>query len=70
MTAEKLPTDIPVLALTVAEAARSIGLSESVFRRDVLPHVRSVQVGHQRIVAVINELGHWLYLNGRFADED
>jgi hypothetical protein len=69
VTREKLPVDIPVLALTVAEAARSVGLSESVFRREVLSQVRSVQVGRRRVVAVV-ELERWLYLNGRIADDE
>ena len=51
-----------------ADAARSIGLSESVFRREVLPQIRSVQVGRQRLIAVI-ELERWLYLNGHITND-
>lgn len=70
VTDKKLPpVEVPALALTVADAARSIGLSESVFRREVLSELRSVQVGRQRVIAVI-ELERWLYLNGRMADDE
>jgi hypothetical protein len=68
VTDRKLPVDIPRVALSVAEAGRSIGLSKSTFRRDVLPQIRSVQVGRQRLVALI-ELERWLYLNGRISDD-
>ena len=60
---------MPALASTVAQAAASLGLSENHFRRDVLPHVRSIKVGKVRIVPVI-ELERWLYLHARFADEE
>jgi hypothetical protein len=69
VTSKKPPVDIPLLALTVGEAARAIGLGEHVFRREVLPQVRSVKVGRQRLVAVI-ELERWLYLNGEITDDD
>ena len=69
MTAPREPADVPALALPVAQATASLGLSENHFRRGVLPHVRSIKVGKVRIVPVI-ELERWLYLNGRFADED
>jgi len=60
---------VPAPALPVAQAAASLGLSENHFRSEVLPHVRSIKVGKVRIVPVI-ELERWLYLSGRFADED
>lgn len=69
VTAPREPAEIPALALPVAQAAASLGLSENHFRRDVLPHVRTIKVGRVRIVPVI-ELERWLYLNGRFADEE
>jgi hypothetical protein len=69
VTKKNPPVDVPVLALTVPKAARSIGLSEQAFRREVLPQVRSVKVGRQRIVAIV-ELEHWLYVNGRVDDDD
>ena len=69
MTEPRQPAPVPTLALRVEHAAASLGLSESAFRRDVLPNVRSVKVGRVRVVAVI-ELERWLYLNGRLADDD
>ena len=61
--------DLPVLALTVEQAAASLGLGSQVFRRDVLPRVRSIKVGRTRIVPVI-ELERWLHLHAEFADEE
>ena len=69
MTPPRQPAEAPSLALTVEQAAASLGLSQSHFREHVLPHVRSIKVGRVRIVAVI-ELERWLYLHGRFADEE
>lgn len=69
MTAPRQPADVPSLALPVDQAAASLGLAESHFRQHVLPHVRTIKVGRVRIVPVI-ELERWLYLNGRFADEE
>ncbi len=69
VTDPQQPVPIPPLALRVADAAAAIGLSESAFRREVLPHVRSVKVGKARVVAVV-ELERWLYLNGRLVDEE
>jgi hypothetical protein len=69
MTASRQPADVPSLALPVDEAAAALGISENHFRREVLPHVRSIKVGKVRIVPVI-ELERWQYLNGRFADEE
>ena len=60
---------IPTLALTVDQAASSLGLSTANFSERVLPHVRTVKVGRVRIVPVV-ELERWLHLNGRFADEE
>ena len=69
MTPPQKPRDVPALALPVEQAAASLGLAENHFRQHVLPHVRSIKVGRVRIVPVI-ELERWLYLNGRFADEE
>ncbi len=69
MTEPRPDLDPPALALPVAQAAASLGLSESNFRSNVLPHIRSIKVGRARIVPVI-ELERWLHLNGRFEDED
>ncbi|HUR86950.1 MAG TPA: hypothetical protein VMY78_16575 [Solirubrobacteraceae bacterium] len=69
MTEPTEPAHVPSLALPVDYVAASLGLSENHFREHVLPHVRSIKVGRVRIVPVI-ELERWLYLNGRFADEE
>ena len=69
VTPPRKPSDVPALALPVEQAAESLGLSQSHFRQHVLPHVRSIKVGRVRIVPVI-ELERWLYLSGRFEDED
>lgn len=69
MTKPGEPADAPALALSVEQAAASLGISQSGFRRYVLPRVRSVKVGKTRIVPVV-ELERWPYLHGRFADEE
>ena len=69
MTNPTPPTNVPILALSVAQAAASIGLSENVFRSQVLPTLRSIKVGKARIIPVA-ELEKWLYLHARFEDED
>ena len=69
MTAARKPVELPVLALTIEQAATSLGLGQEVFRRDVLPRLRSIKVGRTRIVPVA-ELERWLHLNAQFADED
>ncbi len=50
-------------------SGRVAGLSETNFRTNVLPYVRSIKVGRARIVPVI-ELERWLHLNGRITDEE
>lgn len=69
MTEPRRHHDPPTLALPVDQAAASLGLSETNFRNNVLRHVRSIKAGRTRIVPVI-ELERWLYLSGRFADDD
>jgi hypothetical protein len=69
MTEPRQSAPVPTLALRVEHAAASLGLSESTFRRDVLPNVRSVKVGRVHVVAVI-ELERWFYLHGRLGDEE
>jgi hypothetical protein len=69
VTAPRQPAGVPSLALPVDQAAASLGISENHFRREVLPHVRSIKLGKVRIVPVI-ELERWLYLHGRFADDE
>ena len=72
----KIPDRRPVtltprrsLAIPVADAAASLGLSENTSRHNVLPHIRSIKVGRMLIVPVI-ELERWVHLNARFVDED
>jgi len=69
VTKPRPPIDLPALAVSVEQAAKSLALTEAHFRAHVLPHVRSIKVGRAQIVPVI-ELERWLYLNGRFVDED
>lgn len=68
VTERRRDVDPPRLALSVAEAAAALGVSETHFRRYVLEHVRSMQIGRQRVVPVV-ELERWLYLHAHFADE-
>jgi hypothetical protein len=69
MTKPRASVDVPPLALSIDQAAVALGVSLNTFRRYVLPYVRSVKLGQVRIVPVA-ELGKWLHLNARFADED
>ena len=69
VTAPRKPVHVPPLALPVDQAAASLGLSETNFRNNVLPYVRSIKVGRARIVPVI-EIERWLHLNSRFEDEE
>ncbi len=69
MTEPQQRPPVPPLALPVSDAAAAIGVSETVFRREVLPYVRSVRIGKARVVAVV-ELERWLYLSGRLGDEE
>ena len=50
---------IPRLALTVAEAAASLGVSDDFFREHVAPELRIVRAGRKRLIAV-KELERWL----------
>jgi hypothetical protein len=50
---------VPRLALTIDEAAASIGVSESHFRRHVLDHLKVVYNGGARLIP-IGELVRWL----------
>ena len=49
----------PRVALTIAEAAAAIGISESSFRRYVLPNLRVIQAGPRLTLVRINELDRW-----------
>ena len=53
---------LPRLALSIAEAAEAIGVSESHFKRHVLPRVRTTLIGRRRVVSVRE-------LEGRRANE-
>jgi hypothetical protein len=61
--------EVPRLALPIDQAAAAVGLSETNFRSNVLPQIRSIKVGRTRIVPVL-ELERWLYLNARFGDDE
>jgi hypothetical protein len=50
---------VPRAALTLDEAAGSLGVSSSSFKRHVLPHLRVVRRGSLRLVPVA-ELQRWL----------
>ena len=69
VTEPRPPLDVPTLALPVDQAAAAVGLSETNFRNNVLPHVRSIKVGRARVVPVI-EFERWLYLAARFVDDE
>lgn len=56
----------PRLGLTVAEAARAVGISESSFKRHVQPELRIVRRGSLRIIPV-PEIERWLEGNATFA---
>ena len=49
----------PRLALTVDEAAASIGVGRSLFYTSVLPQLRIVRVGSKRLIPLA-ELDRWL----------
>ncbi len=53
----------PRLAVTLAEAATVIGVSEASFRRHVLPALRVVEVGPRLTLVRIAELDRWLERN-------
>lgn len=58
--AGRWPPSIPRVALRIAEAAESIGISESTFRRYVLPELRVVAVSPGLTVVRVAELDHFL----------
>lgn len=55
--------EVPRAALTVREAARSIGVSLSTFRRHVLPTIKAVRLGGSVIIHQA-ELDGWLERHG------
>jgi AraC-like DNA-binding protein len=56
----------PRLALTIEEAARAVGMSESSFKRHVQAELRIVRRGSLRIVPV-SEIERWLESNATLA---
>lgn len=56
----------PRLGLTVEEAAKAVGMSESSFKRHVQPELRIVRRGSLRIIP-IPELERWLEENATLA---
>lgn len=56
----------PRLGLTVEEAAKAVGMSESSFKRHVQPELRVVRRGSLRIVPV-PEIERWLEGNATLA---
>jgi excisionase family DNA binding protein len=60
------PAPVPRTALTIEEAAASLGVSLSHFRRHVLPHLRVIRSGSCRLVPVA-ELGRWASENATLA---
>jgi hypothetical protein len=56
--AKKLPTSIPRIALTPAEAAAAIGVGPDFFDQNVAPELRMIRRGRKRLVPV-TELERW-----------
>lgn len=56
----------PRLGLTVEEAAKAVGMSESSFKRHVQPELRIVRRGSLRIIPV-PEIERWLEGNATLA---
>lgn len=56
----------PRLGLTVEEAAKAVGMSESSFKRHVQPELRIVRRGSLRIIPV-PEIERWLESNATMA---
>lgn len=57
---------VPRTTLTLEEAAASIGVSLSHFRRHVLPDLRVIYSGNVRLVSLV-ELAHWAEKQARLA---
>jgi hypothetical protein len=57
---------VPRFALTIEEAAASLGYSESTFKRYVLPHVQVIRKGSTRAIPV-PELERWARENAAIA---
>ena len=63
---KKLEAPIPRVALTVPEAAASLGVSASHFKRHVQPSLRLIRSGSCRMVPVA-ELERWTQENATLA---
>ena len=50
---------VPRVTLTLAEAAAALGISESSFRRYVLPELRVVSAGPRLTLVRVSELDRW-----------
>lgn len=54
---------VPRLAMTEAEAARFLGMSRYAFRRNGLPHCRSVRLGYgprgRPTIVAVDDLRDW-----------
>jgi hypothetical protein len=57
---------VPRTALTLEEAAASLGVSLSHFRRHILPELRVIYSGNVRLVPVA-DLAHWADKQARLA---
>lgn len=64
--AKKLPTEIPRIALTPAEAAAAIGVGPDFFETNVAPELRVIRRGRKRLVPV-RELEAWITRNSEGA---
>ncbi|HVQ58404.1 MAG TPA: hypothetical protein VMS60_05790 [Solirubrobacterales bacterium] len=64
--AKKLPTAIPRIALTPAEAAAAIGVGPDFFEARVAPELRLIRRGRKRLVPV-GELERWISENAEYA---
>jgi hypothetical protein len=64
--AKKLPTGIPRIALTPAEAAAAIGVGPDFFDENVAPELRVIRRGRKRLVPV-SELERWTAENAEHA---
>jgi hypothetical protein len=57
------------VALTLTEAAQSLGVSEASFRRHVLPDLRVVQLGPRLTVVRVTELDRFLQRREALSNE-
>jgi excisionase family DNA binding protein len=62
MTTGRIRPPVPRLALSIEEAAASIGIDRSTFYERVLPHIRVVREG-RRVLVPVRELEAYLDRN-------